>query len=295
MALTLEDCRAMTDATTRAGVVMVIGHSHGFDLPYARTRELIAGGEYGRLRMITTLNFTDFMYRPRRPEELVSAQGGGVLFSQAAHQIDIVRLLGGGMLRSLRAHTGIWDAARQAEGAYQCLLEFEDGATASLTYSGYGHFDSDALGNWIGEMGMPKSADDHGAARRALLASTDDEAAMKNARGYGGPAYQPAAATAGALHQHFGLFVASCERADLCPGPDGVWVHGELRRHLIPLPPPEVPRTEVIDELRNAVLRGRRPLHDGPWGMATLEACLAIAASARDRKEVQLRHQVPTP
>ena len=31
---------------------MVIGHSHGFDLPYARTREMIASGAYGRLRMM---------------------------------------------------------------------------------------------------------------------------------------------------------------------------------------------------------------------------------------------------
>ena len=46
--------------------------------------------------MITALNFTDFLYRPRRPEELDTASGGGVLFSQAAHQVDIVRLLGGG-------------------------------------------------------------------------------------------------------------------------------------------------------------------------------------------------------
>ncbi len=46
--------------------------------------------------MINALNYTDFLYRPRRPEELDTAQGGGAMFSQAAHQVDIVRLLGGG-------------------------------------------------------------------------------------------------------------------------------------------------------------------------------------------------------
>ena len=35
MALTLEDCRAMIDAVTAAGVHMVIGHSHSFDAPIA--------------------------------------------------------------------------------------------------------------------------------------------------------------------------------------------------------------------------------------------------------------------
>ena len=46
--------------------------------------------------MINALNYTDFLYRPRRPEELDTAQGGGAVFNQAAHQVDIVRLLGGG-------------------------------------------------------------------------------------------------------------------------------------------------------------------------------------------------------
>ena len=59
--------------------------------------------------MITALNYTDFLYRPRRPEELDTAQGGGAVFNQAAHQVDIVRLLGGGRVKSVRAATGAWD------------------------------------------------------------------------------------------------------------------------------------------------------------------------------------------
>ena len=85
-------------------VVLVVGHSHSFNAPILRTREIIESGAYGAPRMISALNFTDFLYRPRRPEELDTAQGGGVIFSQAAHQIDIVRLLGGGRVRSVRAH-----------------------------------------------------------------------------------------------------------------------------------------------------------------------------------------------
>jgi phthalate 4,5-cis-dihydrodiol dehydrogenase len=38
-----------------------------------------------------------------------------------------------------------------------------------------------------------------------------------------------------------------------------------------------------------------RPLyHDGRWGLATLEVCLAIMESARERKEILLTHQSPT-
>ena len=94
MALTLDDCTQMIDAAARAGVQLVVGHSHSFDAPIRRTREIIASGTFGAVRMIQALYYTDFLYRPRRPEELDTTRGGGVVWSQAAHQVDIVRLLG---------------------------------------------------------------------------------------------------------------------------------------------------------------------------------------------------------
>ena len=168
LAVTLAECRSMIDAVEAAGVHLIVGHSHSFDAPYRRARDIIASGKFGKLGMITASNFTDFMYRPRRPEELVTAQGGGVIFSQGAHQVDIVRLLGGGLVRSIRAFTGSWDENRAAEGAYAALFEFEDGAFATAVYSGYGHFDSDEFCGWIGEMGLPKDRERHGAVRKAL-------------------------------------------------------------------------------------------------------------------------------
>ena len=47
MALALDDCEAMIQAAEKAGVVMVVGHSHGFDRPIARARELVASGAFG--------------------------------------------------------------------------------------------------------------------------------------------------------------------------------------------------------------------------------------------------------
>ena len=51
----------------------------------------------------------------------------------------------------------------------------------------------------------------------------------------------------------------------------------------------------MIDELHGAVVLGRAPAHDGAWGMATLEVCLALLRSAREGREIRLRHQVATP
>ena len=298
MAITLDECQAMISAARSAGIHLVVGHSHSFDLPVRRTREIIASGVVGAPRMITALNFTDFLYRPRRPEELVTEQGGGVVFSQAAHQVDIVRLLGGGRVRSVRASTGAWDPARPTEGAYSALLTFDDGLFASVTYNGYGHFDSDEFCGWIDEMGAAKDQSRYGAARRSLqgAGAAGGEAALKNARAYGGPDYKATPpATDARQHQHFGMLLVSCERADLRPLPFGVVVYGETESRLEPLAAPTVPRAEVIDELYDAVVHGRPPPHSGEWSAATLEVCLAVLTSSREQREVELRHQVPVP
>jgi phthalate 4,5-cis-dihydrodiol dehydrogenase len=292
VALTLADCRTMIEAVRTAGTRMVVGHSHSFDAPYRRAHDIIAGGRLGRLGMITALNFTDFLYRPRRPEELVTAQGGGVVFSQGAHQVDIVRLLGGGRVRSVRASTGTWDARRPTEGAYAAHLTFEDGAFATAVYSGYAHFDTDEFCGWVGELGSPKDRRRYGATRRALEeGGSASEAELKAARNYGGSAYTPVAADHDRQHQHFGLLVASCERGDLRPVPEGVMIYGDDDERLERLAVPPVPRAEVIDELYEAVVDGRPPLHSGEWAMATLEVCLAILTSAAGQREVHLHHQ----
>jgi len=298
IALTLAECRQMIDAARRGGVRLIVGHSHSFDRPILRTREIIASGAVGAVKMITAQYHTDFLYRPRRPEELDTARGGGAVFSQGAHQVDIVRLLGGGRVRSVRAQTGAWDAARPTEGAYAALLTFDDGAFASLAYSGYGHFDGDELCGGYTELGLPRDPRRYGAARRRLAAAVtpDAEVAARNARNYGGTEYAGAGGDAARpRHQHFGLVIAACERADLRPLPDGVMIYGDGEARLDPLPPPEVPRAEVIDELVAAVVDGKPPLHDGAWAMATLEVCLAMLSSAREQREVTLRHQVGVP
>jgi phthalate 4,5-cis-dihydrodiol dehydrogenase len=283
MALSVDECRAMIAAARDSGVQLVVGHSHSFDAPILSARTIIAGGTLGRVRMVSALNYTDFLYRPRRPEELDTAAGGGVVFNQAAHQVDIVRLLAGSRVRSVRAMTGAWDAARRTEGAYSCQLKFEDGAFATLIYSGYAHFDSDEFTGWIGEMGTRKDPGNYGAIRRTLR---DDELRLKNERNYGGPQFkEPAKADA---HQHFGVVIVSCERGDVRPLPSGVMIYDDREQRMEPLPPPEVPRVEVIDELYDAVVSGKPPLHSGESALATIEVCLAMLRSSREGREVTL-------
>jgi phthalate 4,5-cis-dihydrodiol dehydrogenase len=285
MALTIEDCTAITEAARRAGVHVVVGHSHSFDAPVRHLRKLVESGAFGQVRMISALNYTDYLYRPRRPEELDTSKGGGAVFNQAAHQVDVVRLIAGAPVRSVRALTGSWDAKRPTEGAYATLLTFANGAFASLAYSGYGHFDSDEFEGWIGEMGQTKTPYPGRAGPR--FKTLDDETAYKNSRNYGGADFRPTGDAA--AHQHFGTLLVSCDRADLRPVPNGVMIYEGGSARLDAIPSPGVPRAEVIDELYDAVVHGKAPLHDSAWGMATVEVLLAMLQSARDGRDVGLK------
>lgn len=290
LSVTLEDGLRMIAETDASGVALIVGPSHSFDGPVQQARALIASGQYGRVRMIHALNYTDFLYRPRRAEELVTDAGGGVIFSQAVHQVDIVRLLAGQQARSVSAMTGAWDPARPTEGAYSALITFVGGAFASLTYSGYAHFDSDCWMDGIGELGQPKDPAKYGAARRALATnpSPQAEAALKRTRALGGEPLQPPAPH----HEHFGPMLISLDHADLRLTPQGVEVSADSQRIFLPAPSWPSPRHGVLDALISTLRHGTKVAQDGPWGLASLELCHAILASARDDgRPVELLHQ----
>jgi phthalate 4,5-cis-dihydrodiol dehydrogenase len=279
----------MTAAARAAGTALIVGPSHSYDPPVVHVADLIAGGDYGAVRMITAMAFTDFLYRPRRPEELDTAQGGGVVFSQAAHQVDVVRRLAGAAVTRVRAQTHAWDPERPTDGAYQALLTFAGGASASLSYSGYGRYDTDALMGWVGETGGRRNPADYGGARRRLAGAPEAELKRVRAYGAGPPAPRPDPLFPDTLfHEHFGWVMASCDRADLRPTATGVEIYGDAEKRTLHLPPPTVPRQGVIDEVWRAVAEGQAPLHDGDWGEANLAVCLAILRSSAEGREVAL-------
>lgn len=291
LAISLEDGRRIVEAAEAAGVQLIVGPSHSFDGPVAQARELIDSGEFGAVRMIQALNYTDFLYRPRRPEELRTGDGGGVIFSQGIHQIDVVRLLAGGCGRDVAAVTGAWDPARPTEGAYSALLTFDGDCTATLTYSGYAHFDSDVWMDSVGELGIRKDMASYGKARRALAAASgaEDEIRLKTARTFGAAAEAAPPET----YEHFGPVIVLCDRADLRLTPFGVHVHGETRQEFRPAPPFRHGRAEIVDALAGALRGGRPPTQNGRWGLASLEVCHAILKSAETGRTVRLKEQVP--
>lgn len=290
MSTSLDGAKAMVAAAERAGVLLMVGHSHSYDLPIQAMRGIIARGELGRLRMIHTWCFSDWIYRPRRPDELNPDLGGGVINRQGAHQFDIIRLLGGGLLKSVRATAFDWDPARRSTGAHAAWLQFADGATATAVYNGYGHLPGAELCFDIGEWGQPQRTQDRVAVPRASPPlPADDEIAAKRRRA------KTAIPAAAPFQPFFGLTIASCDRGDIRQSPHGLWLYTDTGREEILLPPDCNPRSLVLDEFADAIQGKAVAVHDGRWGLATLEVCAAVLASSRSGREVELMHQVAVP
>ena len=297
MALSIDECEAMNRAAEKNRINLLCGHTHSFDPPVRKIREIVKSGELGKLCMINTWNYNEFMYRPRMKHELATSRG--VVLNQGPHHIDIVRLIGGGMVRSVRAMTGIWDKARAYEGSYTCYLEFEDGTPVTLIYSGYGFFDTAELFSWVGEGGQHRDPETNLKVRRRLreVKSPEEEERLKEGMRFGGQREgEFSHVWSGERKQpFFGFTLVSCERGDIRQTPDGLFVYGESEKREIALPSGSRGREAEIEELYDAVVHGRPVFHDGRWGAATLEVCLAMLESAEKRQEIFLSHQVPSP
>ncbi len=295
MALSIEECEAMNEAAERNGVKLLCGHTHSFDPPIRKLRQIVTSGELGRLCMITTIHFQDFMYRPRMPQELDATLGGNVVFNQGPHAIDVTRLIGGGMVRSVRAMTGIWDPGRRAEGAWSAYIEFEDGTPATNVFSGYAHFDTAELTWWMGESASDPEKNLRSRRRIAQMATREDEWAYKADGRFGGSRPFARGHPPDKPHSLFGLTIVSCEHGDIRQSIQGLYIYGDEKTWEVPVTEYERGRQAELQELYDAVVADRPVFHDGWWGEATLEVVLAIMQSAREKREIMLSHQVPSP
>jgi phthalate 4,5-cis-dihydrodiol dehydrogenase len=299
MAISLDEAERMVEAAERNRVKLLAGHTRAFTLPIRAMRKVIASGRYGQLRALNIWAYSDWMLRPRTSDELDVNQGGGIPYRQGPHQVDTVRLLGGGMLRSVRAGVGQWFAERPIPGYYAAFLEFENGTPVTIVHNGYGYFLGAELVPW-GEDRQRYTASQRAEIRAALRAGRRDETADKQAMRIGGEQEAAIFRERGErawVPEDMGMAIASLDRADLRQSKFGVYIHSDEGKREIDLISPRettvTQRRAELEELYNAVVGGEPVWHDGRWGMATLEVCLAMLESAREHREVRLQHQVP--
>ncbi len=302
MALTLEEAARMVEAAEKHGVKLLSGHTRAFDPPVQTIWRIIRSGEVGALKAMNVMSFTDWMLRPRMPEEVDAERGGGVAFRQAPHQIDSLRFLGGGLVRSVRGSTGVWMQGRMgAPGYYTAYLEFEDGTPATIVYNAYGYFLAAELLPWETEAGA--GAESRARVRNEINTGVSDQAkakdAMRTASMQGLRTDAPGAAASGPPRPRFqsdlGLLIVTCERGALRQSPNGIYVYNDDGLREEPISVEEGGADPTLEEAYNGIILDKPIFHDGRWGMATLEVQLALMQSARERREVLLERQVSVP
>jgi phthalate 4,5-cis-dihydrodiol dehydrogenase len=287
MAVTLAEADRMIEAADRHGVKLVQGHSKIYGPAIRKMREIIASGRLGTLIQINSWNFNDWLQRPRLASEVDTEAGGGVCFRQGPHQIDIVRYVGGGLVRSVRAATGRADPNFATEGDYTTFLEFEGGARATAAFNGYGFFDIAELTWGIGEGGKRIRETDR-MPRRRLAGVVDPHTKYSNPR-----TTEEQAVRERADQSFFGLTIVACEGGVIRQSPAGLYVYSQAGREEVACLPDEG-RSAELRELYAAVTQDRPAFPDGRWGKATLEVCLAMLQSSHEHREVTLAHQTPT-
>ncbi len=310
LATTIEECERIVDLAEKNGVkILGGGQTQGTNALIQHIRRMIVNNELGPLRAINLWAFTGWMLRPRMPQEVDDDLGGGIVWRQAPHQLETVRWLGGGMVRSVRAITGRWRPERpRGTGYFTALLEFEDGTPATIVYNAYGYFDSVELVKW----GNDKDIAQRARWRQQLLNGEMPEEKLKEATRFGGliegddepkipwEAGRAVVSSGGQwLPGNQGFFIVSLQEGDVRAAPDGLYVYDHEGLREVPIAAKRGEGMAFMDEeameLYNAVRHNKPMLHDVRWGMATAEVQWAILESGKQRKEIMLRHQVPVP
>lgn len=276
---TLDAAKSMIALARAKGLTLMVCHKRSVDRPIIAMWQVIESGALGRVRAVHRWHFTDWFYRPRGLDER-APETGGVVLRQGAHEYDIIRLLAGTPARSLRGMTGDYDPKRPGEGAYYSWIDHDDGVIATSIYGGYGHFHSDEFTKGLGD------GEKTGLARRTLddIANTPElEAELKRAE-----SDSTGGTPGGGV---YGFTLVNCEGGDMRPAPSGsIYVYDDSGRRELAVE--GIAGTEVIvEEFYRAITLGSSPLHDGEWGLACLEECLAIRESAASHGLVSLIHQ----
>lgn len=254
-----------------AGVVLLVGCTHSYDAPIRLLRDLVVSGRLGALQGVLSVCYTDWLARPRSGPDLQAAAGGGLVLRQGAHQMDVVRLITGGLIETVHGETFGGDLG--TELGYSAVLRTAEGVVATLFYSGLGGFDSRLLTGGVGELA------------ETLPPICGVSVLDLDVGGEAGRSRSPS----------FGLTVATFDAGEAVVTPYGLSICQGRSYTGAALPVNASSGWDAaLAELADVVTGQKPPVHTGYWGAATLEACWAIHDSSTAHRPVTLTHQIGT-
>lgn len=138
MANTVEECDAMLAAAERTGKKLAVGHVQRFFRPNRIVKDMVESGELGKLCMYVEQRSINY-FLPTRPAWFTNKKmaGGGIVMNYGAHAFDKLFYITGKTPISVTASSSNLLNDRDVEGHAQIFAKFEDGLSASVTFSGY--------------------------------------------------------------------------------------------------------------------------------------------------------------
>ena len=135
IAITLEDGKRIVEACNRANVSLTISFVHRYREELQIARQWIDEGAIGKPMVAR-----ETMGGQRGPHlggwvENQAAAGGGVLMYSSIHGLDRLRWLMGSEVASVTAQAARFDSSSEIESSISALLNFTNGAVATLTSS----------------------------------------------------------------------------------------------------------------------------------------------------------------
>lgn len=250
-----ESARRLLTRAREHDQFVLVGHSESFEPYVAAARDAVAAGEIGEPAMIVAEKFTDWMRRPRLPEEWDPAMGGGLIRRQGVHQIDVVRTIVGSDYVVTAAVTRT-DPEREAPGSYCAWLTGAGTMGAFISHDGIGRLSGAGPVESSGS-GQSEQADKRLRSRR-LLERALREYPLQLGRDDGE------------------RILVLGSKGEVTASRGQVTVTGSAGRRVIPLQDYPTGRDAVLDELIGAVEFGRPLRHDLGWGTESLRLCEEI-------------------
>ncbi|NDB70622.1 MAG: gfo/Idh/MocA family oxidoreductase [Methylocystaceae bacterium] len=283
MAINAAECEEMIRVADEHGV-QILMVSKVLEAPIRAMRSIVKSGRLGQVFQISTLVYTDWLQRPRLPEELDSTLAGGIVFRQGPHAIDIQRYIIGKPMVSVRTVAGRRDPHFSTEGHFTSLFFFNEGVTGSVTLNGYGYFDGAELTAGVSESGRIYSQEQlrrRKIRRTAALSQTDKFKALSSDQN------EASSSSLARAQPTYGLTLVSCERGLIRQSPNGIIIYEGDRVEEINIPQQRACTAELI-EISEAIHHSRRVFPDGRWGRDTLEIAQAMYRSSQEDREMLL-------
>jgi phthalate 4,5-cis-dihydrodiol dehydrogenase len=261
----LREAEGLTRYAAGVEPVVIVGHSEAFE-PYVQaTAAVIAAGAIGVPVMVLAEKFTDWMRRPRLPQEWDSASGGGIIRRQGIHQLDVIRTLTGAsyQVREARLRT---DTGRGVPGGYVAWLDSANGPSAVLTQDGTGRL-SAGDGRRAGDGGAETATRPGPAVKQARRAALLHQVLTSRAAPRIGLADRERLIVLG----QDGEITATSQRVE---------VTSAAGTRVIDLAAYPEGRHAVLDELAGAVSGASPVTHGLAWGLESLRTCEDIERAA---------------